>query len=906
MGEVYRATDTRLKREVAIKVLPAALVSDPDRLARFQREAEVLAALNHPNIAVIYGLEEGGGTKALVMELVEGRDLSELIGAAAATPNGTTGMPLADALAIARQIADALEAAHEQGIIHRDLKPANLKVRPDGTAKVLDFGLAKAMDPAGASSADAINSPTLTARATQMGMIIGTAAYMAPEQARGKAVDRRADVWAFGVVLYEMLAGRRAFQGEDISVTLASVIKDEVHWPALPADVPAPIRHLLRRCLEKDPRRRLRDIGEARVILEDPASAMPATSEPVTAPDASVRPVPPLWRRALPIAATALIVSGIAAGLSWILRPAPPAAPIVTRFPLVLPAGHTMTRTNHQSTAVSPDGARIVYVANRQLYLREMADAAARPIPGTNVDPSGVFFAPDGQRVGFFSEQHDLLQTIAISGGSPVTLCTLEAAPYGASWVGDTILFSAPARGILRVSENGGEPEVLVRTSSPAEFLYGPQMLDEDRLMFTVAAGFDRDRWDRGEVIVHALATGERTVVVRGGGDARFVPTGRTRGHLVYAVGNTVRAVPFDLERLQASGTVVPVVEQVARAFNPGVQSGVAQYDVSATGMLAFIAGHSSDAGQRRSLALVGLDGGVQPITLPAEPYIHPRVSPDGRHLAVAIDDGKVANVWVYDLGAGGVPRRLTFVGRNLFPIWTRDGRYVTYQSDRDGDAAVFRQLADGSGVAERLTKPEAGARHEPESWSADGKWLTINLNKDSNQGVWLVSGDPQAAPQALVDTLVVEKHSTFSPDGRWIAYMATEGRGNTTAVYVQPFPPTGAKYQASTLEGTRTPAWSRDGRRLFFHSNATNQLYMADMHAEQSLTFGTPVPLPIAGTVHPMQQRNYDVMPDGKRLVVVLPETDAKANAAREESARINVVLNWFAELNRLAPVRK
>ena len=468
MGEVYRATDSHLKRAVAIKVLPAAVAGDADRLARFQREAEVLAALNHPNIAAVYGLEKTPDLTALVMELVEGDDLSTVI---ARGP-----IAWADALPIAKQIAEALEAAHEQGIVHRDLKPANIKVRPDGTAKVLDFGLAKAMAPPSPEAAAgkpgyAMNSPTLTAHATQMGMIIGTAAYMAPEQARGRVVDRRADVWAFGVVLYEMLAGRRAFEGEDISVTLANVIKDEVHWPALPADVPVPIRHLLRRCLEKDPRRRLRDIGEARVTLEDPASALPAASEPVTAAAASARPAPPLWRRALPIAATALIVSAMAWGLSGILQPAPPAAPIVTRFPLVLPADQTMSRTNFQAIAVSPDGARIVYVANRQLYLREMADTAARPIPGTNVDPAGVFFAPDGQRVGFYSEQGNVLQTIAISGGSPVTLCKCGAAPYGASWVGDTILFSAPDRGILRVSANGGDPEVLVKSDGGAEYL---------------------------------------------------------------------------------------------------------------------------------------------------------------------------------------------------------------------------------------------------------------------------------------------------------------------------------------------------------------------------------------------------------------------------------------------------
>jgi Tol biopolymer transport system component len=915
MGEVYRATDSHLKRAVAIKVLPADVAGDADRLARFQREAEVLAALNHPNIAGVYGLEKTPELTALVMELVEGEDLS--------VPIARGPIALADALPIAKQIADALEAAHDQGIVHRDLKPANIKLRADGTVKVLDFGLAKVLDPAGASSTDAMNSPTLTARATQLGMILGTAAYMAPEQARGKTVDKRADIWAFGVVLYEMLTARRAFEGEDVSHTLANVIKDDADWQALPAEVPAVIRHLLRRCLEKDPRRRLRDIGEARVTLDDPASAVPATSERVTAGESSARPS--LWRRALPIAATALIVGTIAGVLSWRLQPAPPPAPTVTRFPIVLPADQTMTRPNERAIAVSPDGTRIVYVANRQLYLREMGDAEARPIPGTSVDPTVPFFSPDGQSVGFASARDRQLEKVPITGGSPVALCRIQDLPFGASWAGDTILFGAPGAGLVRVPANGGDPEVVVKTEV-ADRADSPQMLDQDRLMFSLARGFDPDRWDQGEIVVQSLATGERRVVLRGGGAARFIPTGlssqslagRSRGHLVYAVGNTLRAVPFDLEGLEVLGPAVPVVERVARAGSPGVQSGVAQYDVSATGTLAFVPGVSSDAGELRSLALVGLDGSVQHIPVPPQPYIHPRLSPDGRQMAVAIDDGRNANVWVYDLATGGALRRLTFGGRNLFPIWTRDGRFIAYQSDRNGDAAVFRQLADGSGPAERLTKPEEGVRHEPESWSADDRSLTINVLKGGTQGVWLVSVDPLAAPQALLTAERIQKHSTFSPDGRWIAYMTVGPAsgpsrglvaGGSTDVFIQPFPPTGAKYQVSTDGGGRTPAWSPDGKRLFFHDTRSNGLFVVDVHAEQQgLTFGTPVRLPIEATIHPIQQRNYDVTPDGKRLLVVLPAADAKADAARNAPAppaQINVVLNWFEELRARAPAK-
>jgi serine/threonine-protein kinase len=904
MGEVYRARDTKLNRDVAIKVLPESFANDPDRLARFEREAQVLASLNHPNIAHIHGLEEGPGvasgfsrTSALVMELVEGDDLSAII---ARGP-----MPLADALPIAKQIADALEAAHEQGIIHRDLKPANIKVRADGAVKVLDFGLAKALDPAAASSMAAMNSPTLSVRATQMGLIIGTAAYMAPEQARGKAVDRRADIWAFGVVLYEMLSAQRAFKGEDISVTLASVIKDEVDWQALPADLPEPIRRLLRRCLEKDPKRRLRDIGEARLTLEDPASSTPATIGPVAATDAP-RAAIPFWRRAILIAATAVVVGAVVGGLMWSFRTPPPVAPVVTRFPIVLPDDQQVTRPNVGMVAVSPDGARIVYAANRQLYIRSMGEVEARPIPGTDVDAASPFFSPDGQWVGFHSVPDSLLKKIAIGGGAPLNLCKVDAI-WGANWDGETIVFASATRGIMRVSANGGEPEVVVKIGA-GEAADGPQMLDGGRLLlFTLASEVGPERWDRSQVIVQSMASGERHVLVRGGSAARYLPTGlgspnraeRDDGHLVYAVGNSLLAVPFDVTRLEARGAPVPIVEQVARSVNPALQSGVAQYDVSATGMIAYLPGRSS-ASLPKTLAFAGRDGKIQPINLPAQQYLHPRLSPDGRQLVVETDDGRDAVVWVYDLKAGGALRRLTFGGRNRFPIWTRDGRFITFQSDREGAAAIFRQPADGSGPAERLTKPGAGASHEPESWSPDGKTLSMNVVTTGNQSVWTTATDPEATPKAFADTLFVEKHSSFSPDGRWVAYMASSA--NSTEVFIQPFPQSGAKYQASSGLG-RAPAWAPDGKQLFFHTSGLNRFVVVDIRAEQGLAFGTPVPLPIDGTIHPASQRNYDVTPDGKQLVVVLPAQTAQNDPSRRASEQINVVLNWFEELKAHAP---
>ena len=889
MGEVFRARDTKLNRDVAIKVLPDSFATDPERLARFTREAHTLAALNHPNIAHIHGFEDSSGAGALVMELVEGDDLSVLI--------ARGRLPLADALPIARQIADALEAAHEQGIIHRDLKPGNIKVRSDGTVKVLDFGLAKALDPAATSSAEAANSPTLSARGTHAGLIIGTAAYMSPEQARGKAVDRRTDIWAFGVVLYEMLSGQRAFEGEDISVTLASVIKEDVSWPALPADLPEPVRRLLRRCLEKDPKRRLRDIGEARLTLEDPTSSLPEAKGQQAAPRASSAPGS-LWRRALPIAGTALVVGAAASYLTWSFRP-PASIPVVTRFPIVLPDDQAATRQNVAVVAISPDGARIVYAANRQLYLRSMSDLEAKPIPGTNLDAASPFFSPDGQWVGFFSYGDSLLRKIAIGGGSPVTLCKVDV-PWGASWDGDTIYVASGTRGILRVSADGGEPEVVV-TLDPGEAAYGPQMLDDGRLLYALATGSGADRWDKAQIIVQSIASGERHIVVRGGSAAQYLPASPDSpargGHLVYAVGNSLLAAPFDATRLELHGSPVPIVEPVNRSANTTLQSGVAQYAVSATGMLAYLPGRSS--GVLKTLAFAGRDGKVQTLALPPQPYIHPRLAPDGRQLVVGTDDGKDANVWVYDLRSGGSLRRLTFDGRNLYPIWSRDGRFITFQSNRDGDDAIFRQPADGSGPAARLTRPEAGVGHRPESWSVDGKTLSMNVVNSTNESVWTITTDAGAKPTPFADTTAVEKHSSFSPDGRWVAYMANnEGDSD---LYIQPFPPTGAKYQIAT--GGRTPAWSPDGKQLFFHAMASNRLFVVDIRAEQGLTSGPLVPLPIEDAVHPLTQRNYDVTPDGKQLLIVLPAQTAPAATGRRASVQINVVLNWHEELRRLVP---
>jgi serine/threonine-protein kinase len=913
MGEVYRARDTKLHRDVAIKTLPASFASDPERLARFEREAQVLAALNHPNIAHIHGLEEvpegersaaySGFGRGIVMELVDGDDLSAII---ARGP-----MPLADAIPVARQIADALEAAHEQGIVHRDLKPANVKVRADGFVKVLDFGLAKALDATPSSSTDAMNSPTLTVRATQMGLIVGTAAYMAPEQARGKAVDRRADIWAFGVVLYEMLSGERAFKGEDVSVTLASVIKDDANWRALPPDLPIAMHTLLRRCLEKDPRRRLRDIGEARLMLEDPALLAPATTEPAADAKSTAPQSAPLWRRALPIAATAIVVAATTGLLTWRLWPPPAATPIVTRFSIVLPDDQQIARPNMRAIAVSPDGSRIVYAANRQLYQRSMTETEARPIPGTDLDVGTPFFSPDGQWVGFYTFGSALLRKIPIAGGTPQTICKTDTI-RGAHWDGDTIVFGSAAGGIMRVSANGGDPEIIAKVDG-SEVATDPQLLDEGRLLlFTLANDTARDRWDTAQVIVQSTSSGQRHLAVRGGSAARFLSTGpssasggeRDDGHIVYAVGNSLTAVPYNISRLEVTGPPAPVLEPVARAATVAgaLATGVAQYAVSRTGMLAYLAGTARPITAPKALALAGRDGKIKPIRLPPQPYAHPRVSPDGRQLVVEIDDGKEANLWVFDLEGGSALRRLTFGGPNRYPVWTRDGRFITFQSEREGDSGVFRQPADGSGPAERLTRPEAGIQHQPESWSPDGKTLSMNLVRGGNQSVWTTGVEGDAKPRAFADSVDVEKHSAFSPDGRWIAYMSTFGRG--LDVFIEPFPPTGAKYQVSE-GGGRAPVWSRDGKQLIYHATTTNRLVVVDVRSGPGLTFGAPAPIPLDGTIHPLAQRNYDVTPDGSQFVVVLPVETTPSEPTRPAATQFNIVLNWTEELKQRVPAR-
>lgn len=877
MGEVYRARDTKLGREVAVKVLPAAVAADPERVARFEREAKVLAALNHPHIAVLHSMEEHGGRHFLIMELVEGETLAERL------QRGP--IPVEEALTIALQIVNALEAAHDKGIVHRDLKPANVKITPDEKVKVLDFGLAKAIEMAPAAS-NLTDSPTVARMETGVGMILGTPGYMSPEQAKGAQADTRSDAFSFGAVLYEMLTGRRAFQGETASEVFASVLMREPDLTALPSNLNPRLQEVLRRCLEKNLKKRWQAVGDLRIDLESIASAPHA----VPTPTQGVMPKPP-WRRAFPLAITA-VVAGALVGLTvWSLRPAPSSLPI-TRFRLALPDGQQFTNLGRQVVTISPDGTHVVYVANQQLHVRSMADSDPRPISGTEI-PQGVVnpvFSPDSRSIAFWSSADRTIKRIAVSGGVPVTLCSVGNL-YGMSWDRDGILFGQGADGIKRVSADGGKPEQLIAVKD-GELAHGPQMLPGgETLLFTIAAGTGSDRWDNTRIVAYSLRTHEQKTLVDVGSDGRYLPT----GHLVYAVYGVLFAIPFDVTRLESRGGAVPIVQGVRRAT--GFATGTAQFAFSANGTLVYHPGPASPSAGQVKLALADRKGDLTPLELPSGPYSHPRISPDGRHLAFQSDDGKEAIVWVYDVTGATAMRRLTFGGQNRAPIWTADGQRVAFTSDREGDEAIFWQRADGTGSAERLTTPDKGTRHIPESWSPSGESLLIRVIKGTDMTLWTLSlRDRKPVPFGGVQSNA-PTNAVFSPDGRWVAYQSGSATPNAAQVYVQPFPSTGVKYQITT-EGGRMPLWSPDGRQLFV-SPRRGRLAAVSVGTQPSFRFGNQIVVPggsiLSGGAG--SSREFDITPDGKFVVVVSAgQDDSGASAANQ----IQVVLNWFEEVKQ------
>jgi Tol biopolymer transport system component/tRNA A-37 threonylcarbamoyl transferase component Bud32 len=907
MGEVYRARDTKLGRDVALKVLPEAFAKDAERMARFKREALVLASLNHPNIASIYGLEDSGNAHALVMELVEGPTLADKILVAQGPRSGPAAfreeepqrrragvaLPIDEALAIANQIAEALEYAHEKGIIHRDLKPANIKVTPEGTVKVLDFGLAKALEREAASSAIS-DSPTLTQAATQAGVILGTAAYISPEQARGKPVDRRADIWAFGCVLYEMLVGERAFAGETTSDVLAAVIRADPDFAALPHDTPLRIRDLLVRSLNKDPKKRLRDIGDARIAIEETLSGADYVAA-VSDRRATVG-TPPLqrpWLRALPWALLAAL--GVGMALWSLLRAPSPAPRPVARLVINLSPTDWMTAGPISHIVLSPDGSRLVYAAARggtsQLYVRPIDRFEATPIPGTERAGS-PFFSPDGQSVGFFAESK--LKRVSLSGGAPITVC-VAADNRGGSWgPDDTIIFSPSLlTGLFRVAAAGGTPTPLTTLDrEKGEFGHRyPEILPGGKaVLFTIHTN---SNFDYARIGVLSLETGERRVLIEGGTYARYVPT----GHLVYARAGGLLAVPFDLKRLQVTGPPVSILEGVTM----NTSFGIAEFSPSADGSLAYIPGGAT--GGDRTLFWVDRKGATQQLPAPPRGYMSPRLSPDGRRLAVGIE-GANPGVWVYDLERGTLTRLIENQIWFPWPIWSPDGKHVTFQSAPDGMLNVYWMPADGSGAAERLTAAEN--YKVPGAWSPDGKVLAYT-EVDPATGLHVrilnLGADPSAALRAGGKGLPFlpppsnEGGPAFSPDGRWLAYQSEES--GRSEIYVRPFPGPGGKSLISTDGGTE-PVWARNGRELFYR----NSDKMMATAVETKPTFVAAKPrLLFEGhyeTGFYAFEPNYDVSPDGQRFLMI------KASEQESGPVHINVVLNWFEDLKRRVPTGK
>jgi Tol biopolymer transport system component len=870
MGEVYRALDTHLGRTVAIKILPDAFAHDPERLARFEREAKTLAALNHPNIAGIYGLEKASGTQALVMELVEGSTLADRI---AQGP-----IPFDEALPIAHQIAEALEAAHEQGIIHRDLKPANIKVRPDGTVKVLDFGLAKAMEPSLAlpdlSQSPTVASPVLM---TSVGVLLGTAAYMSPEQARGRAVDKRTDIWAFGCVIYEMLTGRQAFEGEDVSLVLAKVIERQPDFDALPDSTPLALRKVLTRCFEKNVKRRLRDIGDALVDLDE----LPKLTADAPQPSRQVSPRL-TWRRVLPWALVGAVIGSFVTGA--LLRVGiKPAAPPVQYFAVGSQRGERPWISEAGSVTISPGGRHVAYlsVIGSARHLRVWAvDSGTSTTLVADGLPAGPFFSPDGQWVGFFDEADSTLKKVRLQGGIAHSICRLTLALRGASWAGDgSIVFgtSFAGAGLFRVPANGGTPKNLTAVAGTQNHRW-PSILPQGRaVLFT---NFDAGR---SQLSMVNLETGAQTLIVPTGGHARYAPT----GHIVFASGGGLAAVRFDLDRLQVLGEPVAMLDRVVSS-----NVGVAEFEFSTAGSLVYVPGGEA----RRVMGWVDQNGDLTPVL---EGNIRtPRLSPDGTKVAFTIGGRSTTgtDIWVRDLQRGSEDR-LTFEAQNMWPMWTPTGTMVTFGSNKANPSSfdLYVTRTDVVGEAQRLADTGVGV---PGSWTADGRELLYTdftvQEETVNGDIWIVE-TKGGEPRRFLATRFSETAPRLSSDGRWMAFVSDQS--GEPRIYVEAFPQGGQVIPVSTGRGTE-PVWSRDGSTLFYRD--ANKLMAASITARPSLTIGQPHVV-FAGAYEPdvntLGIPNYDVSPDGKRFLMVAAIDEGRPPAM--------FVQNWFEEVKRFVPIK-
>ena len=861
MGEVYRGRDTALNRDVALKVLPEIFALDGDRLARFTREAQTLAALNHANIAAIYGFEQVSGVRALVMELIEGEDLSQRL------ERGP--VPLSEALAIARQIAEALEAAHEQGIVHRDLKPANVKLRSDGVVKVLDFGLAKAVTPESSpGSAEAMHSPTMTVRATALGLVIGTAAYMAPEQARGKAVDRRADIWAFGVVLYEMLTGRRPFQGDDISITLANVLKDDVSWDPLPASVPAPVRRLLRRCLEKDPRHRLSSIGDARLDLDDAGEK----------PDATATSPRPRWRTwAWPAAAIALVGLTAVATAQW----RRPAAMAHVRRLAIVPPDATELFPDSRQVAISPDGRFVAFVTGTianlsasQLWVRPLDAPAARLVEGAN-GASMPFWSADSRHIGFFAEGK--LKTVPAEGGRIDVVCNALDG-RGGTWNADGVIVFAPSNAgpLLKVAAGGGDP-------SPATTLDAGRKQTGHRFPFFLPDG-------QHFLFVALPAVNGLYDVFAGSIDAPGVTKLLSAqsaavytdpGYLLFSRRNVVTVQPFDAQRLKLTGEAV-MLDDVP-GFVGNVVSGGSAVSASPDALI-----YGRDPFSSTTLLWTDRDGrqtGV--VEAPEGRYSQIRLSPDGQHAAVVrLATSADSSLWVVDLARHGATRIADAPHLNYEVAWSPDGKRLAYTNDGSGIENIFVRDA-AAAMPAALLYSSLDLFKKPQSWSPDGRTLLYGtkLPESGNDVLALdASGARTSVPYAHEP--FNEDQARFSPDGRWVAYVSDEAGAND--IYVRSFPVPDKKYRV-TVDGGTWVWWNHDGTALLIVGADARHLKLARVRPGADFAIDPPE----AAGVLPEGALAVDAAADLQHLLVAVP----KAGAARPS---LTVVSDWQSLVKR------
>ena len=886
MGLVYRARDTKLNRDVALKVLPDLFANDADRLARFTREAQTLASLNHPNIAHIHGLEESGGVRALVMELVEGDDLSQRIARGA--------IPVDEALPIAKQIADALEAAHQQGIIHRDLKPANIKLRADGTVKVLDFGLAKALSPEQdpASPTPMSQSPTITSPAmlTGLGIVLGTAAYMAPEQAKGREADKRSDIWAFGCVLYEMLTGRRPFDGEDMTDVLGAVVRLEPAWEALPSDVPAPVRTLLRQCLVKDRRRRVGDIAAALFVLDHQAALAPAV------------PVAPRSNR-VPwlVAALAMIAMIATAVLALRMSRSSTLAPDVVQFTIAPPektvfggplAGGT---GNNAQLAISPDGHNIVFVAGApaafQIWLRPMASAEARPIQGTE-GAAFPFWSPDSRFIAFFAGGK--LKKVAIAGGPPVAVAD-AAGGSGGSWSrDDVIVFGSVRGGVFRVPSGSGEPTAVTAPADGEDAHRWPHFLPDGRHFFyTAVTGACCPASKPGVIKIGSLDPAEPAVALfQAESSATYAS-----GHVLFARDETLMAQAFDPDRRQPAGDAVAVTARVSVEPIRYVSA-----SASVNGTLVY-----SQGGSLNRYQLTWFDRAGKPLGTLGDGGIDTNLSlsPDERHVAVALRSGSPENldIWTIDI-ARNLPSRVTTDEQpEGWPVWSPDGTRIVYGRRAHAiggppeKARLVQTLVNGTGAKETLFEAvDAPSRPcgpqqcalGPTDWSSDQRFVlyTFSGTFPRTLDIWALPLFGDRKPFPVAQTEFSEMQGTFSPDGRWIAYTTDEtGQPN---VYVQPFPGAGGKQRISP-NGGRNPRWRADGRELFY-LDATGTMTAVPIDMAATSPAGLPKALFPAGVISASNM--YAVTRDG-RFLVNKPQNAATATP-------LTVIVNWPSTLQK------